>query len=194
MSLQLKHVELLAKTVASGTRRDAALAETIGGRDVCGGFWRFYSTSWPVGGAHQWNVFIQETWREFLPPGLWSFGEDILGNQLVLMPDDPYVFLWNHENGELNDLSVGPFDLLSCVIENGVAWVDFYHGEQFEVCKCLAPFSRDMHLHWVTPLVLGGAINVQNLQSLERDLHIKGHAELWSQIYDLPPGAQIELG
>jgi len=51
--------------------------------------------------------------------------------------------------------------------------------------------SPESHLHWVTPLFLGGAPQRSNLVTLPREQHMRGHAELWRQIGHLPPGARV---
>lgn len=176
-------VSELERLTASGTDFLFAVATTIGGTQLGEGVWRFYSESWPEGGIYGWNSEDSKWrshWNRFLPSGCVSFGEDVFGNQLLFGGDN--VTLWNHENGELSDLFVDPCELLRTVLSSGLGWIDFYSDETLSLAYQVGLPSSGMHLHWITPLMLGGSVARENLVPIDRDAHLIGHAKLWLQI------------
>jgi hypothetical protein len=158
-----------------------------------GGVWRLFSDAFPSDGIDGWND--KSPWRAAwgaAAAGFVVFGEDLFGNQLVVRPTVENALLWNHENGELNDLLLDPVTLLETVLESGVEWLDFYGDGSIAVAqKRVLDVPSECHLHWTTPLILGGSIDVQNTSVIERTSHLIGHAELWRQIQGLPPGTTI---
>ena len=193
MPLMLQQVNRLDELLASGTTPPAALPQAIGGTTVCDGIWRFFSNSWPQGGISGWNFGSswKSHWEPFLPLGFFSFGEDVFGNQLVLVKSCDNALLWNHENGECCDLLVGPSDLMRTALDNGIDWIDFYRDGSLVIARQYGPVPLNMHLDWITPLILNGRVAHDNVSLLERDLHLVGHSQIWSQVADLPPGTTV---
>ncbi len=185
--LSLQHLVRLDELLAGGTAPPAAFPQAVGGTSVSDGIWRFFSNSWPLGGISGWNVGSswKSYWQPFLPSGLFSFGEDVFGNQLILANGCDNALLWNHENGECFDLLVGPCELLRTALESGIDWIDFYSDGSLTVAKQYGAVSLEMHLHWTTPLVLGGQVSRDNISLVQRELHLVGHARLWSQVSGL---------
>jgi hypothetical protein len=171
---------------------ERSLERAIGGTVAAAGLWRFFSTSYPVGGAVGWN---SADWRrewQSLTGDFQAFGEDVFGNQLVLRPREENAFLWHHEDGQFHDLLLDPVLLIESVESGGVEWVDFYQNGCLDVARPrLESLSPDDHLHWVTPLILGGQIETGNLEAIDRMQHLGGHAELWRKIGHLPLGTHI---
>ena len=161
---------------------EAVLPASVGNTVASEGLWRFFSDTFPPRGVHWWNNSSgwKEHWKPFLPAGLFSFGEDIFGNQLVIIPNQANVFLWNHEDGGFADLLLAPAELLSTVAESGIDWIDFYGNGSLEVARSYRRIPDDSHLHWTTPLILGGTVGLENLSVVERERHLVGHAKLWS--------------
>lgn len=192
-TLSLQHLVRLDELLAGGTVPRIALPRAIGETCVCDDIWRFFSDSWPDGGVLHWNCGSswKSQWQPFLPPGLFSFGEDVFGNQLVLVDGYENVFLWDHESGGSHDLFLGPSDLLRTALESGIDWIEFYSNRSLMIARKFGAVPLDMHLDWTTPLILGGEIAPQNTALLERDSHLVGHAQIWSQVRDLPPGTAV---
>lgn len=185
-----QHFTHLIDLLRNGVPLSAALAQAIGNTSFRAGFWRFFSETWPNGGVQQWNAGEWNShWRPFLADSFWAFGEDVFGNQLAIVDQSPNSHLWNHENGELLDLYVPPDELLNTVLENGLDWIDFYANGSAGIANQFGGLPIDMHLHWTTPLILGGSVGVENLSQVDRNSHLIGHAKLWRQISDLPPAA-----
>lgn len=180
----------LERLLAKGASSAEALPGAIGGSFISGGIWRFFSDSWPEHGISYWNTASawKQHWQPFLPDGVFSFGEDIFGNQLVLVGNFANVMLWNHENGEFHDLLVGPCELLKTVAASGIDWIDHYSDGSLSVARQCGAVPLEMHLHWTTPLILGGQVSMDNVSVAPREPHLVGHAKLWQQIADLPPG------
>jgi hypothetical protein len=191
--LSLKQVVCLDELLASGAPPPVAFPQAIGGTSVCDSIWRFFSDSWPQGGILGWNVGSswKSHWQPFLPSGLFSFGEDVFGNQLVLVNGCDNALLWDHENGECCDLLVGPCELLRTALESGIAWIDFYSDGSLAIARQFGAVPIDMHLDWTTPLILNGRVSRDNVSLLERELHLVGHAQIWSQLSGLPPGTTV---
>jgi hypothetical protein len=172
-------------------RAHEPLPEVLGGGTVAGGLWRFFTAE----DAAKWNS--PALWRgawPFLLPELFFFGEDLWGNQLTLRPGSENVWLWNHENGELEDLLLDPTTLLEAVIQSGLDWIDFYSPHLLAVGRAkLLDVPENCHLHWVQPLIMGGAINVTNTSAVESAMHLRGHGKLWTQLRELPPGTEVAI-
>ena len=194
--LSLQQVTHLDELLARRMTPQAALPQAIGGTSLCDGIWRFLSVSWPQGGISGWNVGSswKSHWRPFMPFGMFSFGEDVFGNQLVLVNGCENVLLWNHENGECCDLLVGPCALLRTALDSGIDWIDFYADRSLDVAREYGAVSLDMHLHWTTPLILGGQVARENISSVQREPHLVGHAKLWAQVSGLQPGMAVVPG
>lgn len=182
--------------LATGSTPLLAFPVAIGETNISEGFWRFFSDSWPEGGITRWNQasMWKKKWETFLPLGFLTFGEDVFGNQLTILTGKESVQLWNHENGSLHDLLLAPGELLRTVLENGLEWIDFYSDGSLQVARELAPVPIDSHLHWTTPLILGGQVSRGNTSLIQREPHLVGHAKIWAQISGLPPGTTIVAG
>lgn len=176
-----------------GVSRADAIAQSMGGSIVLGGLWRIYSNAWPEGGVAAWNAESswRGAWRQFLPAGLWAFGEDVFGDQLCLLDGVHEVQLWNHEDATLASLEADPVTLFGAVLEQGLDWLDAYACGSLDAARSLPPVDRAKHLHWRTPLILGGVVSASNLEPIERECHLVGHAALWRQVRELPPGAEF---
>lgn len=170
-----------------------ALSKNIGEAQIAGGLWRFFSARYPNGGVGEWN--LSPTWkREWeLPPTLFhAFGEDLFGNQLVVRPGVESVDLWNHENGSVVDLLLDPATLLETIVQSGLDWIDFYNDGSLKIAeRRLMDVPSECHLHWTTPLILGGQVSTDNTSVVERSMHLVGHAKLWRQLRGCDPGTVI---
>jgi hypothetical protein len=193
LPLSRVHLMRLAESIGAGVDPRVAIPDAVGASTVCGGLWRLYSDAWPAGGISIWNGSGQwkVAWRPFIHPSLFCFGEDVCGNQLVLIDQSRNAFLWNHESGDCHDLLVEPLELLQTAIESGIDWIDFYSDGSLAVARQFGDVPADKHLHWTTPLVLGGQVSRNNLSVVDRELHLVGHAKLWSQISGLSPGSAV---
>jgi hypothetical protein len=158
-----------------------------------GGFWRFFSAQYPDGGVGRWNS--DQAWKQEwgLEPALFhAFGEDLFGNQLVLRPGVESAQLWNHENGNSVDLLLDPVTLLETVVQSGVDWIDFYQDGSLKTGESrVMDVPPECHLHWTTPLILGGKVGVENTSVVERSTHLAGHAKLWLRLRGCEPGTII---
>lgn len=193
INLSANNIRLVEEGMAAGTRLETILPASIGNTVAAEGLWRFFSDIFPPQGVQWWNSLSswKEHWKPFMPEELFSFGEDIFGNQLVIMSQQANVFLWNHEDGGLFDLLLEPAELLSTVVESGIDWIDFYGKGSLEVARSHQGIPDDSHLHWTTPLILGGGVGLENLTVVDRERHLVGHAKLWMQVRGLEPGSTV---
>lgn len=193
--LQSQDVDVLSELVAKNTPLPEAIAGSIGDTHASEGLWRFYSANWPFGGVRTWNEVSQwkTMWRPFLPAGAFAFGEDVFGNQLMIVDGLETVQLLDHETAEFSDLYCEPDVLLRTVLQDGIDWIDQYGDGSLSIARLFLPVSLSTHLHWVTPLMLGGDVSRENISIVDRESHLVGHAKLWSQLRDLPPGSAVDL-
>jgi hypothetical protein len=196
MQLELAQVVRLQDSLASGAPFVEAAPQVIGGTEAGGCLWRFYSESWPAGGARRWNEGSSWKlhWREFLPYDAFAFGEDVFGNQLIVVPGHENAMLLNHENAACADLHCDPVSLLTTILNDGINWIDAYGDGSLTVARDYFPVARECHLHWTTPLILGGTVCNSNISVVERESHLVGHAKLWLQVRGLPPGTVVAPG
>jgi hypothetical protein len=193
ISLSVDHVAALRAYLGQGMPISDALPLALGYTQTIDSVWRCYSGSWPGQGIAWWNT--ESPWRlqwvRFLPQGLFSFAEDVFGNQLVIVTGRSEAYILDHETSECHSLHVAPVDLLSTVMDFGLDWIDFYADGSLQVAREFGVIPEDSHLHWNQPLILGGAVNCTNVSVVPRDQHHVGHAKLWTQISGLPPGTAI---
>jgi hypothetical protein len=170
-----------------------ALPKNIGETQIGGGLWRFFSPRYPSGGVAKWNS--DSGWKlewQLHPMQFYAFGEDLFGNQLIVQPNIETVYLWNHENGNVADLLLDPPTLLETVVESGLNWIDFYNDGSLKLAEDrLMDVPGECHLHWTTPLILGGQVSTANTSVVERTMHLVGHAKLWKRISGCDPGTII---
>lgn len=170
-----------------------ALSKNIGEAHVAGGLWRFFSAHFPNCGVGEWNS--HSAWKrewEIEPTHFHAFGEDLFGNQLVILPGVENVHLWNHENGDLVDLDLGPVTLVETVVQSGIDWIDFYSDGSLKTAEMkIMDVPAECHLHWTAPLILGGQVSIENTSVVERSLHLVGHAKLWRKLRGCDPGTII---
>jgi hypothetical protein len=130
--------------------------------------------------------------RGQFPENVFTFGEDVFGNQLIVTAGTNTVLLCDHENGACFDLQLDVVDLLESVVQHGLSWVDFYSNGSLEVAQeLISGITWEQHLHWIHPLILGGAITDTNLSVVDRSAHLAGHVQLWKQVSGLAPGTEI---
>lgn len=190
-TLASEQLAQLKKALDRGERPARALPACVGGASVGEGRWRFFSESHPQMGIASWN----EAWRtgwSLKSEDVFAFGEDVFGNQLVVRASGATVFLCNHEDGVCFDLEMNPAELLEMAAKHGLSWIDFYEDGSLDVAKPFLPkVTWENHLHWTTPLILNGRVEEKNLTLVDRLKHLSGHAQLWRQISDLPPGTEV---
>lgn len=192
-AIALQDVVALRHQLERGTDLIQAFPLTLGARTAADGLWRFYSESWPGEGITWWNSLSPWRchWKSFLPANLYTLAEDIFGNQLFIVPGRDETYLLNHENAEFQSLYVSPVDLISNVLESGIDWIDFYADGSLAIARAFGEVPDDFHLHWTTPLILGGSLTLANVTLVSRDSHHIGHAKLWAQLSGLPAGTSI---
>jgi len=195
MQLEPTQIERLQELIASGVSFSEASPKAIGGTDTCEGLWRFYAESGPAGGVRYWNErgVWRQHWQELLPVGAFAFGEDVFGNQLIVVSSREDVILVNHENAHCTELYCDPVSLLTTILNEGIDWIDLYGDGSLAIARRYVPVAQESHLHWTTPLILGGTVSDSNVSVVERESHLVGHAKLWSQVRGLPPGSSVTL-
>ena len=192
-SLSSKQIASAREALAEGATIRRALPVSLGGAGTASGLWRFFSEGCPNGGVERWNEEWCRAWSIPLET-CFCFGEDVFGNQLVLIPDSSTIYLCDHENGACHDLELGLGDLLESVLAHGLDWIDFYSNGSLDIARgFLAGIGWEQHLHWTHPVVLGGSIAVENVSIVDRLPHVTGHASLWRQISGLPPGTETVI-
>lgn len=171
------------------------VADTLGGSVTAGGLWRFFGKTSPAPGIAEWND--EPLWKMYWGPsarGLACIGEDLFGNQLVSIDETPDLLIWDHENGSLCTLDMAPDVAIEAVFESGVDWIEFYDNGSPQIgVELLDTIPETSHLHWTTPLILGGKVSASNTSVVERVSHMVGHGKLWQQVQGLPPGAPVVL-
>jgi len=176
-----------------GTSELSAISTFAGERQLAGGVWRVFSQAYPAGGVAAWNRAA--AWKAewgLREQSLYVFGEDLFGNQLVIRENSDASSLWDHETGEFAGLYLSPLSLLATALEQGIEWVEFYPHGALEIARQrAAEVPNAFHLHWTTPLILGGAISTSNTSLVERRAHLIGHAALWREVGSLEPGTIV---
>jgi hypothetical protein len=171
----------------------SAAADSIGGTTVADGFWRFFGREEPPPGIQQWNS--ASLWKAVWgsrAEGISSIGEDLFGNQLICSSGQSELLIWDHETGEVSSTLLTPDSTLESVVAHGVDWIDFYANGAPQIARQFAGrVAPTAHIHWTTPLALGGKVAVENTSIIDRVAHMVGHGKLWQQISDLSPGDRV---
>jgi hypothetical protein len=196
MTAELTKVDVAAlrEGLQYGRAPEDVFAAATGGRSTGGGFWRFFSPTFPDGGLQGWD---HAEWRSYwpsLPSSVLFVGEDLFGNQIGVRRDRPQgdALIWSHENGDFWSLEMPIAALLEAVVEAGVEWLDFYSdGSPQVAAESGLTVGGGQQLHWIKPLILGGTVTRDNLTLVERHAHLIGHGKLWAQVGHLPPGTEV---
>jgi hypothetical protein len=187
-----QQVRELKERLRDSDGRTRTVATVIGGCEIEGGLWRFYSSTYPAGGVEAWNMASWRTTWASLTPAIRFVGEDIFGNQLTLIDGVDECQWWSHESGDLVGLEADLGTLIDAVCEAGLGWIDVYKDRSLDVARVLLPrCGRDRHIHWVTPRILGGEVALSNTALVDRETHLIGHGKLWATLGKLPPGTEI---
>jgi hypothetical protein len=195
MNINKEHASNIKERFADGISANEILSAINDDLVVENGLWRFYSGSWPIGGIKAWNRSESPwrlEWRDSLSQDAIAFGEDIFGNQLIINKNNDVYFL-NHENFLAENLYCSFGDLFQIIEKNGIDWISHYEDGSLGIARKFDSVTRDFHIHWRTPLILGGQANEANVSFVQREPHLVGHAKLWKQIRDLPPGTAVKL-
>jgi len=191
--LQETRIDDLKHRLIEDNARPSALAATVGDASLCDGLIRLFSAGYPQNlGVNGWND--SEGWRATWPSVSveYFFGEDVWGNQLTITDGSPNVFLWGHEDASMFDTALEVVDFLEALLKYGLIWTDYYSEEMLRIGKTnLSNVTDESHLHWITPLILGGTVVQENVSVVPRVPHLTGHGKLWQQISGLPPGTEI---
>jgi hypothetical protein len=183
-SLSSQDFRQLRRELSGAVPLADALSRCVGEAQVGGGIWRLFSARYPNGGVSEWNSTA--AWKpewELTPAQFHAFGEDLFGNQLILRPYFENALLWNHEDGSVADLLFDPATLLETIVQSGLDWIDFYNDGSLKVAEArIKDVPPECHLHWTTPLILGGKVTVENTSVVERSIHLVGHGKLWRQL------------
>lgn len=189
-------MEQLVRLKAVLSQSDAvreALPACVGGKTLGNACWRLFSESHPKCGIDRWNQEWCAAWgipRETA----FMFGEDVFGNQLIVIASNKTVYVCDHENGSCYDLQLGVVDLLESVLKHGLSWIDFYSNGSLDVALgFVVGLTCEQQLHWTQPLILGGEIKPSNVSVVDRFAHLSGHIQLWKQVSALPPCTEIRI-
>ncbi|MUV04514.1 hypothetical protein GN157_12415 [Flavobacterium rakeshii] len=115
--------------------------------------------------------------------GLYSFGEDIFGNQFCFSAKG--VFFFNIEIGEKDFLCL-TFDEWLFMLENET---DYLTGQIFSDII----INHELRLCPKIPFVTGGEYKKENLRSMNFPDYIIINANIARQIYNLPDGTSVTI-
>jgi len=115
--------------------------------------------------------------------GLYSFGEDIFGNQFCFSAKG--VFFFNIETGEKEFLCL-TFEEWLCMLENET---DYFTGQIFSNII----INHKLRLCPKIPFVTGGEYKRENLYSLDFPDYIFTNANIARQIYNFPDGTDVTI-
>lgn len=143
---------------------------------------------------HYHNInFVNSTMtKEFGPmvDKLFSFGQDVFGNQYCFELESKRVIFFNIESGERKHLA-----------PNFATWVEVLLGD----CEYLTgyPISetwKSGHLlpysHRLAPklpFIVGGDYSVDNLYACESPIYLQIGAAIARQVYNLPDGSNVKI-
>ncbi len=183
----------LRDALSRGASVREAVPASLGGTILGDGCWRLFSNRHPECGVALWNEEWCAAWG--IPKtNVFTFGEDVFWNQIIVTADENTVYVCDHENGSCFDLQLGVVDVLESVLQHGLSWIDFYSNGSLEVAKGLmAEIAWEQQLHWVQPLILGGVVKSSNVTKVGRSAHLSGHVQLWKQVAGLAPGTEIRI-
>lgn len=191
-TLTNEHIARLKDALSQGQSPQRAISACLGGATAGEGVRRFFSPRHPQSGVERWNEEWCAAWG-ISNENCFAFGEDIFGNQLLLIANERNVYTCDHENGSCIDLELSLIELLESVAIHGLTWIDFYSNGSIPIAQQYSTrVSWEQHLHWTQPLILGGAISSSNITVVNRFEHLTGHSKLWSQISRSAPGSEID--
>ncbi|PWV56389.1 SMI1/KNR4 family protein [Chitinophaga sp. S165] len=126
----------------------------------------------------------------FLFKDVFSFGQDIFGNQFVFDEHNGEVSLFNIESGQIDRLAKNFAEWMDVF----VADVEYLTGRIYEQeWKADHEFPFDSRLQPKLPFVMGGDYSVSNFYINSYPSYISYNADMAKQIYNLKDGEKIKL-
>ncbi|GAB2855109.1 hypothetical protein [Lentzea nigeriaca] len=127
-------------------------------------------------------------------PRIRPFAQDWLGRLYALdLHRNAMLILLEPGSGDVFDLDTTIPELLDRhMVDHPVT---FLAHDLFEAWRAVhsEPTPAGMCVGFQTPLFLGGAATVQNLEIIDEAVYWSIHGQLWAQVKDLPPGTPINV-
>lgn len=126
----------------------------------------------------------------YLFEGLFSFGQEVFGNQFAFDKSDGSIVLFNVETGDRERLSDDFEGWLKYLIEN----LDYLTGNGFVKSWCeVNSFHYNQRLVPKVPFVIGGEYEMKNFYASAFPKFLLYYADLAKQIHNLKDGEKVRL-
>jgi hypothetical protein len=126
---------------------------------------------------------------DFLFKGLYSFAQDVFGNQFVFN-DEGQISLFNIESGSCDIVAQNFKESLSILIND----IDYYAGITYEkMWKGEYELALDQRIQPKIPFVIGGEYKLDNFYVNNYPAYLSYNADIAKQIYNLKDGEKVKL-
>lgn len=132
------------------------------------------------------NNFIHKEYN-FITDGLFSFGQDIFGNQFCFSKNG--IIFFNIETGD-KDIIASNFTDWCIILADDL---DFYTGRKFSSFLKSPNYVKIERICPKVPFIIGGEYEINNFYLLQYPKYISVNANIARQIYNLPDGTEINL-
>jgi hypothetical protein len=126
---------------------------------------------------------------DFLFKGLYSFAQDVFGNQFVFN-DEGQISLFNIESRSCDIVAQNFKESLSILIND----IDYYAGITYgKMWKGEYELSLDQRIQPKIPFVIGGEYKLDNFYVNNYPAYLSYNADIAKQIYNLKDGEKVKL-
>ncbi|EAY24868.1 SMI1/KNR4 family protein [Microscilla marina] len=137
------------------------------------------------------NSHLRSCYKD-LSQGIFSFGEDLFGNQFCFSKDG--VILFNLESAEKEKIATNFEGFLAAIFDNSED-LDYYTGQSLmqEWQSLGHSLQYGERLCPKQPFIIGGEFEVENLHVKSFDKNLEYNSKIAYQISNLPDGTEIKI-
>lgn len=133
---------------------------------------------------------VLQTEFNFLFDGLFSFAQDIFGNQFAFNIDNGHIVLFNIETGTKEILAKGFKEWLNILVED----LEYYTGMSYEKeWKQNYSITLNERLQPKIPFVIGGNFSIDNFYANSYPAYLLYNADISKQVFHLKDGEKVQL-
>jgi len=133
---------------------------------------------------------VLQTEFNFLFDGLFSFAQDIFGNQFAFNIDNGHIVLFNIETGTKEILAKGFKEWLNILVED----LEYYTGMSYEKeWKQNYSIALNERLQPKIPFVIGGNYSIDNFYANSYPAYLLYNADISKQVFHLKDGEKVQL-
>lgn len=135
------------------------------------------------------NATLKKEFGELFE-GLYSFGQDIFGNQFAFIAKSSAIVLFECESADVKEIASNFENWIDEILGD----LDYYTGQSLgNQWMESNDFFSDERLCPRRPFIIGGEYEIENLHSLDYPKYIEFYADLAKQIVNIKDGEKVKI-